>query len=255
MIKNIFLEVEYEGTAYWGWQIQNSPGTKDKKLRVKTIQEEIEKAIKKLFNQEIRVVFTGRTDRGVHAKAQGVNFKVAKKIPLKNIKRALNSFLPADIGIKRVKEVPLDFHSRFSVDWKIYRYIIFKKKEPSVFWRNFSWHIPQTLDLDKMKSISKKLIGKNNFSMFAREAKKYKSCVREIKDISFKKKNGFIYIDIQADGFLRSMARNIVAFLVKVGEGKLSLSEATAILKGKAPYINKSAPASGLYLYKVKYKL
>lgn len=248
MLKNIFLKVEYDGTNYFGFQIQNK-----KHSREETIQAVIEAALEKLFNDKIRVVYTSRTDRGVHAYSQGVNFKVDTLIPLPNIKKALNYFLPQDIRVKKVKRVPLSFHSRFCVKSKVYRYIISVRKEPSVFERNFCWNISSALDLDKMKAISKRMTGKHDFSVFAKEAKKYKTCVREIKSIVIRKRGGYIYVDIEADGFLRGMARNIAAFLAAAGKGRISVQEALAVWRNKAVYINKPAPAQGLYLWKVKY--
>lgn len=241
----------YEGTAYAGWQVQNLSCSR--KSAPKTVQQEVEAAVKRLFNRKISLICAGRTDRGVHANSQGVNFKIDTEIPFYNIKQALNTFLPSDIRVKKVKSVGLDFHSRFSARSKIYRYIILNSKEQDVFRRNFSWHIRLPLDLDKMKKVSKKLIGKKDFSLFAKDSKDYLHCVREVKNISFKRRGSFIYIDIDGDGFLRSMARNIVSFLVKAGAGKLSFKESCGILAGKIKYSNKPAPAAGLYLYKVKY--
>ena len=248
MEKNIFLEVEYLGTNYFGFQVQT------KAKHQNTIQAEIEKALFKLFRRKIRIAFAGRTDRGVHARSQVVNFKVESKIPLSNIKKALNSFLPYDIRVKGAKKVPLDFHARFSAKSKIYRYLILCKKEPSVFWNDFAWHIDFPLNLETMQGLSKKIIGKRDFYTFAKEAKKYKDCIRNIKDISIKKKGNLIYIDIEANGFLRNMARNIVSFLVKVGDGKLTPKTAEAILKREIAYSNKPAPACGLYLLRVEYE-
>jgi tRNA pseudouridine38-40 synthase len=247
MEKNIYLEIEYLGTNYFGFQVQA------KAKHQNTIQAELEKALAKLSRQKIRIAFAGRTDRGVHAKGQVANFKVDTKIPLSNIKRALNAFLPPDIRVKKVKKVPLDFHARFSAASKVYRYLIFNKSEPSVFCKDFAWHIDAPLNLEHMKRISKKLIGAKDFYLFAKEAKKYKDCIRNLKDISIKKKGVFLCIDIEASGFLRSMARNIVAFLVKVGTAKLSLKNAALVLERKAAYTNKPAPGCGLYLYRVKY--
>lgn len=248
-MRNIFLEVEYVGTNYFGFQIQDK---KDK--RQITIQGVIEEALFKLFRKKVRITYAGRTDRGVHARGQVINFKIQTNILLKNIKKALNSFLPPDIRIKNIKKVPLDFHSRFWAKSKIYRYIISQRKEPTVFWRDFSWHIDKPLDLEAMQKISLKLIGRKDFSLFAKEAKKYKDCRRCIKAISIKKRGSFVHIDIEADGFLRNMARNIIFFLVKVGNDKIPLTKAYLVLKRKVSYANKPAKACGLYLYKVNYK-
>ena len=249
MKKNIFLEIEYLGTGYFGFQIQ----VHESRSEV-TVQGLIEKAIEKLFKQKVRIVYAGRTDRGVHAKGQVVNFIVDTSIPLNNIKAALNTLLPLDIRIKRLKKVSLDFHARFWAKSKLYEYVILNRDEPSVFDKDFSWHVAEKLDLDKMKKAAKKLTGKKDFVVFAKEAKRYKTCVRKIKEIRFKKKGNFIHIYIEADGFLRSMVRNIMAFLVRVGLGKIKLSDVGGIIKGKLPYANKPAPGSGLYLVKVNYE-
>ncbi|MBP7088599.1 MAG: tRNA pseudouridine(38-40) synthase TruA [Candidatus Omnitrophica bacterium] len=248
MENNIFLEIEYLGSHYFGFQIQEKKGKREI-----TVQSVVEEALRKLFKQKIRIAYAGRTDRGVHAKGQVINFKVDSSIPLKNIKVALNTLLPCDIRVKKVKKALLDFHSRFWAKSKIYEYVILNKSEPSVFWEHLSWQITEKLDLEKIKKISKKLVGKKDFFLFAKEAKKYLDCTREIKSISVKKKGSFIHIYIEADGFLRNMVRNIVSFLVKVGRGKISPKEVSLILAKKKPYINKPAPAQGLYLLKVKY--
>jgi len=248
MDKNIFAQVEYEGTNYFGFQIQNK---KDK--HEVTVQETIEKALARLFKEKIRIDYASRTDRGVHAKAQAINFKVKTNIKIPQIKKALNSFLPSDIKIKAVKEVASDFHARFKAQSKKYRYVIFRKKDPSVFWRNLSWHIQEPLDLVKMKKAARALVGRRDFSLFARGAKEYKHCNRCIKNITVSQREGFLYIDIEADAFLRYMARNIVSFLVRAAKREFSLKEASSILEGKTPYTNKPAPAQGLYLCKVNY--
>ena len=247
-VKNILLELEYIGSNYFGFQTQG----KEIEGQV-TIQGVLEEALAKLFRQRIRVAASGRTDRGVHARAQIVNFKVNTKIPLLNIKTALNTFLPFDIRIKKVKKVPESFHARFSVKSKIYRYIIFQRREDSVFWKNFAWHLSTPLDLGRMIKAAERLIGKRDLSLFAKEAKSYKDCKRKVKNIAIRKRANLIVIDIEAEGFLRSMARNMVSFLVRVSEAETSLKDISLIFKRKIPYINRPAPPGGLYLYKVIY--
>lgn len=247
MDRNIFLEIEYVGTNYFGFQIQN-------KRNQISIQKVLEDALQKLFKEEIRIQYCSRTDRGVHARSQGVNFTTCSTIPLQNIKNALNSFLPTDVKVKKAKRVGEQFHSRFCAKSKIYRYIIRNKKEQSVFWTNSSWHMDAPLDIEKMKKASKLLLGKRDFFLFAKDAAKYKDCIRELKNISIKKRASLVYIDIEANGFLRNMARNIVSFLVKVGTGQIDTKDISGILKRKIGYVNKPAPACGLYLLKVNYE-
>lgn len=247
-MRNIFIEIEYLGTNYFGFQIQSK---KDKKEI--TIQGVIEDAIYKLLGERIRIVYAGRTDRGVHAKSQGINFKTTSKISIDNIKKALNSLLPKDIRIKKIKEVALSFHSRFWVNSKVYRYIILNAPEPSVFWNSLSWHLEEKLDIDLMKKAASKIEGKRDFYCFAKDASHYKDCIRNVMSISIKKKGLFIYIDVKGDGFLRGMVRNITAELVKVALKQMPISDIPKIIKRKIPHANKPAPAYGLYLKKLNY--
>lgn len=250
MKKNILLVIEYLGTNYFGWQIQSKKNKKEI-----TIQGVLENALFRLFKQPVRINASGRTDRGVHAKAQCLNFKIDTEIPLENIKKALNAFLPEDIRIKKIKIAPGDFHSRFSAKSKTYLYIISNKKEFSVFWSNFSWQIPGRINLSLMRKTAKKMVGKRDFYIFAKGAKKYKSCVRDLKKLSIKKKENVIYLEIKAEGFLHQMARNIVYFLIQVGIEKICIKKAEAILAGERGFIKKPAPPQGLYLKKVDYQI
>ena len=244
----IFLEVEYVGTRYFGFQIQNKHSAREI-----TVQEVIEKALKRLFNQDIRIDYTSRTDTGVHARAQGVSFAVDTKIPLAGIKRALNSFLPYDVKIKIIKAYPENWRVRYAVKSKIYRYTICNAKEQSVFNHDFSWHVIAPLSVAAIKKAALLIKGKKDFSLFAKDAKHYENPVRHVKSIKITKKGAFIYIDIEANGFLRNMARNIVSFLELAGSGKIALKQAKNILLKKEPYANKPAPAKGLCLVKVYY--
>lgn len=268
MQKNIFLTVEYDGTNFLGWQIQNNrrrttddrrqTNNKKKaascKLQVKrTVQGELEKALTKLFKQDIRVIYSSRTDTSVHANAQAVNFTVDTKVPLNNIKRALNGLLTCDIKIKEVKPVKDGFHARFDVKSKEYRYFISEEKDPSVFSRNYLWQVSESLDVERMRKAGLRLTGKKDFSLFAKDAGKYKSCVRTVYSLKIRKVKGIITVAIEADGFLRYMVRNIVSFLVLVGKKKIKLNQVNSILSGKIKYKNHPAPGCGLYLYKVKY--
>ncbi len=253
MKKNIFLEIEYDGTDFYGSQIQNRRQVNGQTVSEPTIQSKLEQALEKLFNCPVRVVLAGRTDRGVHARGQGVSFSLDTKIPLPNIKQALNTFLPDSIRVRKIKKVPADFHARFSARYKTYCYRIFNNPEPSVFERHRSWFVPQELSMGKMEKCSRLLIGEKDFRLFAREASAYHDCRRTIYEIKFGKKGGCIVIKFRGNGFLRCMVRNIVSFLVRAGCGEISLPQARCIVRGKSRYINHPAPAGGLYLHKVTY--
>jgi len=245
------MEIEYDGTHFYGLQVQNR---KNKTKRDEpTVQQVMEKALLRLFKQKLRLYYSGRTDRGVHGLAQPVNFKVDTKIPLRNIKNALNSFLPDTVKIKKIKTVSSEFHARFSAVSKTYRYCILNSREQSVFERLYCWHIPQFLDLDQMKRCSDLLTGKHDFSLFAREAARYHHCIRTVNFINIKKRGKYFYIEVNGDGFLRCMVRNMVSFLVRCGRGEFSYELASSVISGTAAYINRPAPARGLFLVKVFY--
>jgi tRNA pseudouridine38-40 synthase len=250
MQRNICLIIEYDGTGYYGLQIQK----KRSKNKFPTVQHEIQKALRRLFNMDIGINYSGRTDRGVHAKHQVVNFRIKTGISLLNIKKALNSFLPADIYIKKIESQPLGFHARYSVKSKIYRYIILNSKKYDVFERKYSWQVKEPLDINFMQECGSDLTGEKDFSLFALQPGKYKSCLRRLEKIKITKRGRFILIDIQAEGFLRGMARYLTGFLVQAGRHRITAEDIRKIFKTNSRNnLFKPAPAQGLYLWKVFY--
>src|SRR3989338_8251628 len=171
-MRNIKLTLEYDGTNYCGWQVQRSRETRDERrrtrdgkirLKKKSIQEVIEETLERILQERVRLIASGRTDAGVHAEAQVANFKTKSKIPPRNIQRALNTYLPDDISITKVEEVPLKFHSRFDAKSKTYRYTIFNRENPSALCRDFTYQIRQKLDVNLMKRESRYFLGRHNF--------------------------------------------------------------------------------------------
>ncbi|MFQ5867693.1 MAG: tRNA pseudouridine synthase A, partial [bacterium] len=153
------LTIEYDGTDYFGWQIQR---------RKPTVQGEITKVLERILEEEITLIGAARTDSGVHALSQVANFKTrSEKLPTGGLSKALNSLLPSDIVIKEVKEVPDSFNARYSAKSKVYRYQILEQPFPSALERRFSWHIPEPLDWRKIKETSKYFIGKYDFFPFS----------------------------------------------------------------------------------------
>jgi tRNA pseudouridine38-40 synthase len=252
-MRNIKLTIEYDGTNYSGWQRQNSPQPSVlSRSQPKTIQETIEKALQKILQEEIRLIGSGRTDAGVHAKKQIANFKTNCAISLQKLQKALNSLLPDDIVIVGVKEVPLGFHSRFWAKSKVYRYAILNRKYPSCFLRHYTCFYPYDLDLEKMRQGARELLGRHNFKSFCGSAASTKNTVRVLKDIRINKRGRFIYIDIEAEGFLRNMARNIVGTLLEIGRGR-SFNIKKLLSKEDRTQAGPTAAAKGLCLIKVKY--
>ncbi|MBP7216823.1 MAG: tRNA pseudouridine synthase A, partial [Candidatus Omnitrophica bacterium] len=181
-MRNLKLTIEYDGTHYCGWQIQKRhplPAT----CRP-SIQETIEFRLRKILQEDVRLVGSGRTDAGVHALAQVANFKTASRIPPEKLKKALNGLLPDDISISGVHEVPLDFHARFSVSSKLYRYTILSGDTPSALLRNSVYFFPFSLEIRKMQKEARALVGKHNFKAFAASSKKERNFFRRVSRCS-----------------------------------------------------------------------
>lgn len=246
-MRNIRLTLQYDGTAYNGWQRQRNTRN--------TIQEIVEKALARILQSKVSLTACGRTDAGVHARQQTANFNTDKPIPLNKLKKALNSLLPEDIKVSAVRTAPADFHSQYSCSSKTYCYTILNRDHPDVFQRGRVYFYPYRLDLAAMRKASRFLIGKHDFSSFKRtESRGPKTNIRDIRGIRLKKKNGFIYIEVTAKGFLYNMVRNIVGTLIEVGRGKIRIDELPRILSAKNRVCaGPTAPACGLSLDKVRY--
>ncbi len=251
-MRNIKLTVEYDGTLFHGWQIQ------DKTKR--TVQGEFEKAFKKIFKKErIRLIGSGRTDSGVHALGQAANFKTKSKLELTEIIRALNANLPEDIAVVEAKEMSENFHAQYSAKSKVYRYAILNRPVRSALSRNYFYFFPSPLNVNLMRQEAEGLMGKKDFRSFmasdpAIHDEKNKTTVRIMKNISIKRASDFIHIDIEANGFLYRMVRNIVGTLLDIGSGRLPRGGIKKILALKSrTAAGRTASAKGLCLMEVKY--
>ncbi len=251
-MRNLKLTLEYDGTHFHGWQIQNKEN--------RTVQEELEKVLHRIFKKKIRVMGSGRTDSGVHALGQVAHFKIDTTKDLQEILFALNANLPEDVSIIEVEEVPEKFHAQFNAKSKTYRYTILRRKIRNPLHRNFSYFYPYPLNLRAIRTEAKELLGKKDFKAFttseSARLKEGKSMgtIRTIKKIDIKKSGDFLYIDIEADGFLYKMVRNIVGTLLMIGTKKLpkgSLKE--IVLRKDRKLGGRTAPAKGLCLLEVKY--
>ncbi|MCM8790891.1 MAG: tRNA pseudouridine(38-40) synthase TruA [Candidatus Omnitrophica bacterium] len=245
-MRNIKLTIRYDGTSYSGWQFQKNSS--------RTIQAVIERAIKKITGEKSHLTGSGRTDAGVHAMAQVANFRTRSSIPLKNIHMALNSLLPEDIVIYRVEEAKAGFDAQRDAKSKIYRYTIMNADFMDPFLRLYAAKIFYTMDIGRMRQAAKWLIGRHDFRAFQATDGAEKNSVRTVRKIDIKKEGDLIYINIEADGFLYNMARNIVGTLVEVGRGKFSVESVKDILRARdRRRCGPTMPAKGLCLIKVKY--
>jgi len=249
-MRNIRLTIEYDGTGYAGWQVQNRI-----KKQAKTVQGTIENALHEMLGSKASLIASGRTDSGVHAKAQIANFKTKSRLPAESFQKALNSKLPGDITVLKAEDVSIDFHSRFSAKSKRYRYTILNSRTPRALGRNYFYRCPYKLNLTLMKKEARDLTGRRQFKSFqATDKKKTGTSVRNIKKLSIAKDKDFIHFDIEANGFLHNMVRNIVGTLLEVGRGKLPAGSIKKILKKKdRTKAGPTAPAKGLCLMAVKY--
>jgi len=253
-MRNIKLEIEYDGTNYNGWQVQNGPQSTGHGPQKRTIQQTIEKALRKILQEEIKLICAGRTDAGVHASSQIANFKTDSKITLLKLHEGLNALLPEDVAVAKVKVMPDTFHSRFSAKSKIYRYVIFNGKHRRAILRNYAYFLRYPLDVNLMRKEAKGLLGRHDFSAFRGSCGKHKNPLKTVKDIEITKKGAFLYIDIEADGFLYNMVRNIAGTLIEIGRGRFSKHSLKKILLSKDRNLaGPTAPAKGLTLMKVTY--
>ncbi len=241
----ILAIVQYEGTNFAGWQIQPNE---------RTIQEEIEKVISRIFDTKVQIYGSGRTDAGVHAIGQTFHFDAPKPVEnLEKLRYSFNSLLPNDIHINALKEVDDNFHARFDVVSKLYLYSL-STGEYDVFSRNYSTQFMRKLNIKKIKEASKIFIGKHNFQNFTSKEEDHNDFIRTIYDFEIDVVGKTILFSISGTGFMKYMVRMIVGTLIEVGLGKLNVNDIEELLDSKirsiVPY---KAPPQGLYLVNVEY--
>ncbi|MDX8047340.1 tRNA pseudouridine(38-40) synthase TruA [Gracilibacillus sp. S3-1-1] len=240
--------IRYDGTAFSGYQIQPNG---------RTVQEEIEKVLTKMHKgKPVRITASGRTDQGVHAVGQVIHFDTDLEIPNPNWVRALNTMLPADIEVVAVKEVPDDFHARFDVSEKEYRYYIMNGASRDIFRRHYVYHVPNQLNVQEMHEASQYFMGRHDFTSFCSANSNVKGDkIRTITDIGVEQQNEDIIIRVRGTGFLYNMVRIIVGTLIDVGTGKRATNEVSEIIAATdRATAGKTAPPQGLYLWEVDYE-
>ena len=239
--------VEYVGSNYEGWQIQN---------KGQTIQGVIQAKISKFLKERINIVGSGRTDSGVHAISQSAHFdtKVFVKDKGKFLK-SINFFLKnTKIAILDIKKRNQNFHARFSARERIYKYIIFNQISPSVLNHERGWHIMKKLDLKEMQKGARKLLGTKDFSTFRASTCKAKSPIRTMKSVKIKSQNNLISIEFRSKSFLQKQVRSMVGCLKYLGEKKWDLKKFEKVIKSKRRELcAPPAPAKGLFLKRVFY--
>ena len=247
-MRNIRLTIEYVGKDFNGWQKQPT------KLN---IQGEIERAIAELTGDEkVDLIASGRTDAGVHALGQVANFKTENmSIPIDKFALALNTKLKKSVRVIKAEEVEERFHSRYTCKRKTYRFVINNNECESAIYRNFEYHMPVKLNIEKMQKAIKYFEGEHDFKAFKASGTSSKSSVRTIYKAEVKPaENGRIYIELTGNGFLYNMVRIIAGTLVDVGMGKTEPDEIPAIIEsGDRMRAGRTLPPNGLFLLKVEY--
>jgi tRNA pseudouridine38-40 synthase len=245
-MQNFKIIIEYDGTAYHGWQRQATD---------RTIQGEIENALMTMTGNKITVIGSGRTDAGVHAYGQVANFRCNTSLGPEVFQNGLNSLLPEDIVIRSCESVSEKFHARYDAQSKTYHYRMLNRRLPIAIFRQYAWHIRKKLDLNAMEIALRYIVGRHDFKAFEGSGSPRESTVRCVMNSDLvETEEGYLVLRIEGDGFLRFMVRNIVGTLVDAGLGKITPFDVERILASKDRNLaGITAPAHGLFLMEVKY--
>jgi tRNA pseudouridine38-40 synthase len=240
------LTLEYDGTSYHGWQLQQN---------AVTLQGTLEGVLARLCGELVRVRVAGRTDAGVHALGQVVSFKSEKVADLQRLQRSLNALLPHDVVVIRLEEVPDAFNPRRDALSRAYLYRIWNHPWPSAIQARYSWHVPFPLDRDAMDQAAALLVGDHDFSSFQGADSVERNPLRTVLRSTVRRTDEFLVYEVEARSFLRHMVRNIVGTLVDVGRGALSVEDFTQVLVARdRTRAGLNAPPQGLFLVAVKYE-
>ena len=243
---NVRMIIEYDGSGFHGWQRQ--PG-------LRTIQSELERVLRTILREEIRVVHSaGRTDAGVHARAQVVNFHVENEPDLDRLRLSVSSLLRGEVTVINADLVPETFHSRRSAECKQYSYHILSRPCPATFDMGRVWHVPADLDIELMRSEAAALIGEHDFSSFRGQDCKQLTTVKTILESAVSVSGPYVTYRVVGSGFLKQMVRIIVGTLVGRGRHSPWIMPMKEIIEARdRRAAGKTAPPCGLYLDWVKY--
>jgi len=240
---NYKLTIQYDGTNYAGWQIQENAAS---------VQEVIRDSIKQILQSDINLIGAGRTDAGVHALGQVANFNVSQHLDLYRFKYSLNAVLPKDISITKIETVEEDFHSRFSAKKRSYIYLISNQKSP--FFERYSYTYFSELKPERLNDLSSTLMGKKDFTSFSKINTEVQNKICEVYEARWRRQKNLLIFYIEANRFLYGMVRAIVGSLLKAYSSEDGQNYLTNILNQKDRGVAADAvPAKGLFLYKVKY--
>jgi tRNA pseudouridine38-40 synthase len=243
MLRNIKLKIEYDGTNFYGWQVQP---------KLRTVQGEIRDRLNTVLGHEVNLTGSGRTDVGVHALGQVANFKTESQLDKESILRGLNGLLPDDIVINRVEEVELDFNARYSAKSRVYKYRVYLGR--TAILRKYVWEVLYSLNLEKILKATEEICGERDFSSFCVAESTKENSICKVASATWEKSGNELIFVVKADRFLHTMVRSLVGTLIEVGRGYFSVSDFVDIIKAKdRRKAGPTAPACGLYLVEVKY--
>ncbi|MCA1622642.1 MAG: tRNA pseudouridine(38-40) synthase TruA [Acidobacteria bacterium] len=249
---NFRLLLQYDGTDFHGWQVQNN---------LRTVQGELERAIGMFEEAEVKVIGSGRTDAGVHAEGQIANVHLNRFFTTDKLRLAINGNVGRDVRVLQVEETDDNFHARFSAKVKTYVYRVVNAPVISPFWLRYAHHEARFLDVAKMNETARLFLGEHDWTAFSAARSDVENRVRTVKEFAIdsfwdaRANAVVIEFRISANGFLRYMVRSIVGTLLEVGRGeKDSDTIWAAIVSGDRDLAGKTAPAHGLTLLKVDYK-
>ena len=242
-MKNYKLLIQYDGTDFSGWQIQNN---------AETIQQNITDAIKILLKEDVNLIGSGRTDAGVHALGQVANFRTENEIDIYRFRHSLNAILPSDIAILNMEEVSESFHARFDAKKRSYIYLLTQVKSP--FYINYSYFYPTDINLEKLNLASKIFFGEKDYTSFSKKNIEIDNKICSVFDLRWRKKGDLIIFYIRANRFLHGMVRTITGTLLKSqAEANPEKFIADIFNSKDRKEAADSVPSKGLFLYKVEY--
>ena len=244
-MRNIRLDICYDGTRYNGWQRQTAHDN--------TIQGKLETALSRILAEPIEISASGRTDTGVHAMGQVANFHCESPMDCQILLGELRKYLPEDIGIYSCREVSPRFHARLNALEKTYRYRLWNSEQPCVFDRRYVAVMEDALDVEAMQKAAELLLGTHDFSAFCANKKMKKSTVRTIKSFTVERVGEEVRFTVTGNGFLHNMVRILVGTLVEVGRGEREVGSIPALFGGKREQAGFLAPGKGLCLMEVRY--
>ena len=245
-MRNLKVTMGFRGTNYHGFQRQPNGIT---------VQEVVETALSKLFNEPVTIQGCSRTDTGVHAKEYCFTMQTAKQLPERNFIRGACGYLPEDISIYRVEEMPADFHARFSCKAKEYMYRIHNSESKNPFTTDLELLYRRKLDIPLMQEAAQHFIGTHDFATFCTNCTEKQNTIRTIYDITIEKQGNTVILLVKGNGFLYNMVRILVGTLLSVNEGRIAVSELDALLASRNRVLaGITAQAHGLYLNRVFYE-